>query len=146
MANGDIPETPEQRHSRSSSFNRHTMTARIDTALSANQTGTPGWNTPWRPDGGRRSSRPVNVIHRVQSDIGFEGLGMSHARLNHDSGQAGPGQDQQKKKNKKRTRLSQWQSWLVRSAFAPLIFRLLNVAFTASILGIAVVSSEQRLA
>ena len=118
--------TPERRWSRNSYMNGgepHFTGAQMpgwNTAISAHQAGTPGWSTPWRPGGGVH-----NTNNSDNMELGMEGLGLTSPK-------------DQEKQNKK-TRLEIWQRWLIRSAFAPLFFRLFNLSFTACILAVAIV-------
>lgn len=101
-----------------------TMQARLPSNLhedriSANQAQTPGWSSPWMP-----GSRGGVGINRYSSGDDIENLGITRP------------QDLRKQK----TRWERFQSWLIRSAFAPLFFRIFNLAFTACILAVAIVS------
>lgn len=103
-----------------------TMRANVPDGLpiSTNMADTPGWNSPWAPHQPRTGDGPGPV-----------GINRFDTMYSHGDSVNGT----QKKKQKTKTRIEHFQRWLVRSAFAPLFFRVLNLAFTASILGIAVV-------
>ena len=108
-----------------------TMRARVPDGMpiSVNMGDTPGWNSPWSPhqprEGGSAWPGPVGV-NRFASALNGNGDTASTTK---------------RKAKKAKTRAQKFQHWLVRSAFAPLFFRILNLAFTASILGIAIVCS-----
>lgn len=102
------------------------MRARIPDGMpiSVNMADTPGWNSPWAPH------QPTERQNGGPGPVGvsrFDTIRSETASMS--------------KKKRIKTRTEKFQHWLVRSAFAPLFFRILNLAFTASILGIAIVSS-----
>lgn len=85
-----------------------------------------GWDSPWLPNAGAEPESNVpGALH-------FPGLG-GQTTLD-TSGNA-------KDQSKFRLRVQQFRRWVVRSAFAPLAFRMFNLAFTAALLGVAVVSA-----
>lgn len=105
---------------------------------SAHHAQTPGWNQPWNPLGSG-NNRENNDNNNISRKGGHPHLFRSdtEARL---EGLTPIGGNSRRQKAK--TRLEKLQHWLVESAFAPLVLRFLNLAFSATILGIAVVSSR----
>ena len=128
-----------------------TMRARIPEIISTNQGQTPGWNSPWAPHAPARRTQSNDSAAGQGHGVGPHPSGRSgspgpvgvnrFASLTHGRGSRGDGTSITKRKAKKvKTRAERFQHWLIRSAFAPLAFRLLNLAFSACILAIAIVS------
>lgn len=123
--------------SRRSSWDRHREPHRQQTqvgeglnmsnqAMSRHNSQMAGWNSPWLPNAG------ADPESNVPGALHFPGLG-GQTTLD------APGADQSKIK----TRTQKFRRWVVRSAFAPLAFRMLNLAFTAALLGVAVVRFQR---
>lgn len=85
-----------------------------------------GWNNPWLPNAG------ADPESNVPGALHFPGLAGAHSHLD--------GIGNGEKHSKVKTKTQQFRRWVVRSAFAPLAFRMMNLAFTAALLGVAVVS------
>lgn len=96
------------------------------TNMSRHNSNMAGWNSPWLPNAG------ADPESNVPGSLHFPGLASAHTRLD----EIGSGN----KHSKVKTRTQQFRRWVVRSAFAPLAFRMMNLAFTAALLGVAVVS------
>lgn len=88
--------------------------------------GAGGWNSPWLPHAG------ADPESNIPGSLHFPGLTSGHNHLD----ELGVSN----KHAKIKTKTQQFRRWVVRSAFAPLAFRMMNLAFTASLLGVAVVS------
>lgn len=125
-----------QRHSsRRSSWDRardvqhHQQVDGVDLtthAMSRHNSQMAGWNSPWLPNAG------ADPESNVPGALHFPGLG-GQTTLESSGNQ--------KEQSRFKTRTLQFRRWVVRSAFAPLAFRMFNLAFTAALLGVAVVSS-----
>ncbi|KAK4704092.1 hypothetical protein P7C70_g2116, partial [Phenoliferia sp. Uapishka_3] len=86
-----------------------TMSARLPAGLfSVNQTETPGWSSPWQP------------FQRSSTDI------RDPFHFSPDPATSGP-----------RTRYQRLQDFALNNAFAPLVFRFMNLALTVCTLGLA---------
>jgi hypothetical protein len=94
-------------------------------AMSRHNSQMAGWSSPWLPNAGAEPESNVpGALH-------FPGLG-GQTTLD--------GSGNAKDQSKFKLRMQQFRRWVVRSAFAPLAFRMFNIAFTAALLGVAVVS------
>ncbi|KAG9016801.1 hypothetical protein FRB90_002134 [Tulasnella sp. 427] len=102
------------------------------------QTETPGWDSPWNPR--KWLAEPEQAHHpdrqptaEFNEDLSRPALNTYPSRTSTLTGRAGS-----KRKRTWKRRRRRFRAWCLHNLYVPLLFRMINLAFTSATLGIAI--------